>query len=143
MNTRLFLAVRVLTFLIGFLTVAWQILQAATGNWANAFFFPDLIVGVPLTIASFFAASFKVELSWLIGLSSMSGIYLVSAVGAATEGMFTDSWGPTSTAIGLFVCFPFMYILSKRLVLRAGSLEEHDTSVTKDATAVAMEEGSN
>ena len=136
MNRRLFLPVRVVTFLVGFLTVAWQILQAATGNWANAFFFPDLIVGVPLTIATFFSASFVVELSWLVGLSSMSGIYLVSAIGAATEGMFTDSWGPTTTAIGLVACYPCMWVLSKRLVLRAGSSE------AKALKAVDVEEGS-
>ena len=123
MSDKTLAVIRIITFLVGFLTVAWQILQATSGNVANAFFIPDLIVGVPLMIATLWPKSTKtsftiIELVWLIGLSSMSGVYMVASFGALSLGEYTDDVGPATTSIGLVVCTPCMVILTKRILKR-------------------------
>ena len=140
MSQRILLTIRIVTFLVAFLTVAWQILQAATGNWDNAFFFPDLVVGIPLTVVTFYPANFFIELSWLIGLSSMAGVYLVSCVGALTVGEYTDSFGPLTTTVGLVACIPCMLILSQRLMFRHDQNRESGVGVQLSKQADGSEE---
>ena len=140
MSDKTLAVIRIITFLVGFLTVAWQILQAVTGNVSNAFFIPDLVVGVPLTLATLWPStqtSFTIiELVWLIGLSSMSGIYLVASFGALSLGEYTDDVGPATTSIGLVVCIPCMVILSKRILQRVegqgGSTKESNDDPNVD-----------
>lgn len=94
--------VRVLTFITGFLTFAWQVLQVIQGNGKNLFLVPDIILGILLVAVAFLKPTVDNE-KWLIAaLSYACGVFATATFGGLV--MDTYDFGAFTTTVGLVLC---------------------------------------
>ncbi|MEL6687765.1 MAG: hypothetical protein AAFP97_09090 [Pseudomonadota bacterium] len=107
--------IRIIAILVGFGTVAWQMMEMSQGRGQNMFFWADIIVGIYLGAVAFLPNVRAAQVHMLAGFGLMSGIYLVATLGTiAMEGALNE--GATSTLIGLIFTLPSMTLLGRKLV---------------------------
>lgn len=107
--------VRILAILVGFGTVAWQVMQWSQGNAQNMFFIADIIVGLYLGFVAFLPKVRLALVHMFAGFGLMSGIYLVSTLGTVTMIGGLEA-GAMSTLIGLVATLPSMVWIGRRLL---------------------------
>jgi CDP-diglyceride synthetase len=94
--------VRVIAFVTGLLTLAWQMIQIAKGNGQNIFLIADIILGMVLMATAWLKPNGK-NTSWLIAaLGYTCGVFATATFGALTMG--TYNFGAFTTTAGLVPC---------------------------------------
>jgi peptidoglycan/LPS O-acetylase OafA/YrhL len=94
--------VRILTFITGLLTLAWQVIQIINGKAQNVFLVADIILGI-LLIAVALMKPEPQKKSWLIAaLGYACGVFATATFGGLTMG--TYNFGALTTTLGLIPC---------------------------------------
>ncbi len=108
--------VRIIAFLTGFLTLAWQVLQIVKGNGMNIFLIPDIILGIVLMITSFLKPIGS-NVNWFIAALAYScGVFATATFGGLL--MNTYNFGAFTTTLGLVPClFSIIWIIRKNKIV--------------------------
>jgi peptidoglycan/LPS O-acetylase OafA/YrhL len=94
--------VRIVTFIIGLLTLGWQFMQIAQGKIKNLFLIPDIILGILLMMVALLNPEGK-NVKWLItALGYACGVFATATFGGLTMG--TYNFGAFTTTLGLLPC---------------------------------------
>jgi hypothetical protein len=105
--------VRIITFLVGLLTLVWQGMQVANGKAQNMFFIADIFLGAFL-IASAILKPIEKNISWLmVALAYASGVFSTATFGGLTMG--TYNFGAFTTTLGLIPCLgSIVWLISQK-----------------------------
>ncbi len=100
---------RIFAFIIGTLTLIWQLVQIVTGNAINQFLIPDLLLGIALVGASFLTPTQRGVSLLLAAFGFTAGVFAVATFG----GLLTQTYdfGAFTTTIGLIPSTIFMFLL--------------------------------
>lgn len=104
---------RIFAFVIGSLTVLWQVLQVVDGNFRNLFFPSDLLLGVALMITALLKPSSKNLLLLLAAYAFSAGVFATATLGGILVGSY--DFGAFTTTVALVPCFVFLVLLAKDL----------------------------
>ena len=104
---------RTFAFIIGSLTVLWQIMQVVEGNFRNLFFPTDLILGAALMITALLKPTIKNQLLLLAAYAFSVGVFATATLGGMLVGSY--NFGAFTTTIALVPCSIFLVLLAKNL----------------------------
>jgi peptidoglycan/LPS O-acetylase OafA/YrhL len=107
--------VRILAFITGLLTLAWQVIQVVKGNGQNIFLVADIILGIALMVTALLKPTDK-NISWLMAaLGFACGVFATATFGALTMG--TYNFGAFTTTVGLLPCLAsLMWLIKKQKI---------------------------
>ncbi len=111
MKKKDFLAARIIAFAIGLLTLLWQVMKIAQGNFQNLFFIPDIILGIALIAASLVKINNNGVLYLLLAYVFSVGVFGTATFGGLLTG--TYDFGAFTTTVALIPCIIFIVLLSK------------------------------
>jgi peptidoglycan/LPS O-acetylase OafA/YrhL len=94
--------IRITTFLVGILTLVWQVVQVANGKAQNMFFVADIILGIALMATALLKPTDKNTIWLIAALGYACGVFATATFGGLT--MRTYNFGAFTTTLGLIPC---------------------------------------
>ncbi len=104
---------RFFAFIIGLLTLLWQVIQVANGNFKNLFFTPDILLGLGLILASLVRPRIKAILALIIAYAFSSGVFATATFGGLLVGSY--DFGAFTTTLALIPCIIFLALLPREV----------------------------
>lgn len=120
MKKKNFLWARIIGFIIGLLTLLWQVMQIAQGNFQNLFFIPDIMLGAALISASLVRTNRNGVLYLLLAYAFSVGVFGTATFGGLLTG--TYDFGAFTTTVALVPCIIFIVLLSKETIKKPQSV---------------------
>jgi hypothetical protein len=105
---------RIIGFITGLLTLAWQVIQIMNGKGENIFLVADIILGIFLIISSLVNETKNGSLYLLLAYTYSAGVFSVATFGNLTIG--TYNFGAFTTTLGLVPSVIFMVLISKHIL---------------------------
>lgn len=104
---------RVFAYIVGGLTLLYQVLEVSSGNLTNRFLVADIILGVGLIAAAVVPARLAASLAMLAGYSYAAGVFVSATTGGLLQAEY--DLGAASTTVGLVPCVVFIVLLGRWL----------------------------
>jgi hypothetical protein len=105
---------RIFAFLIGGLTLLYQVGEVLSGRLFNQFLVADLVLGILMIAAAGVPNRFNSVLAMLVAYAYACGVFMVATTGGLLISRY--DFGAFTTTVGLFPCSIFTVLLSRWLV---------------------------